>query len=475
MPIHMTVKHPAKFSDPIIDVLLEETASVVGVALDPFAGTGKVHQLQRKGLRTVGVEIEPEWAEIHPQTVVANALHLPFPDKTFDAIVTSPCMEQSHKILTSDLRWVPAGDIKEGQRIVAFDEHSPGVKANGHQLRRKYAFGEVVRSEPLKRKTLRVILANGDELLTTPEHPWLARKSTGYSSSTWIKSESLRPGSLVAKQLDVWGEPQDFRTGWTSGLMDGEGSLTMGVHGAPKLVTSQLDGTGVLDYFTASLELDGFNPNLIKRQESGVWNVYVRGGFPGILRALGTYRPMRLLSKWETLDISRSIQPDWIEVVAVEGAGERDIQQIETTTGTYISDGYLMHNCYGNRMADSHNAQDDSHRNTYTHVLGRKLHEDNAGAMQWGDKYRHFHLQAWMEAYRVLKPERGKRRRPMIVNISNHIRNGEEIDVTGWHISALQVVGFKLQDVRTVQTTRNRDGSNGDLRCPFESVLVLSR
>lgn len=194
---------------------------MVGVALDPFAGTGKVHLLERKGLRTVGIEIEPEWAEIHPQTVVGNALHLPFPDSTFDAVVTSPC--------------------------------------------------------------------------------------------------------------------------------------------------------------------------------------------------------------------------------------------------------------YGNRMADSHDAKDDSKRNTYTHVLGRKLHSDNSGAMQWGDEYRHFHLRAWMEAFRVLKPTRGARQRLMIVNISNHIRNGEEIDVTGWHLQALESVGFKLQKVREVRTSRLREGANGDLRCDFESVGIFTR
>lgn len=43
---------------------------------------------------------------------------------------------------------------------------------------------------------------------------------------------------------------------------------------------------------------------------------------------------------------------------------------------------------YGNRMADHHNARDGSRRNTYRHALGRPLHRDNSGAMQWGDEYR---------------------------------------------------------------------------------------
>ncbi len=56
--------------------------------LDPFAGTGLVHQL---GGFTVGVELEPEWASMSVNTIVGNALALPFPDASFTAVVTSPC------------------------------------------------------------------------------------------------------------------------------------------------------------------------------------------------------------------------------------------------------------------------------------------------------------------------------------------------------------------------------------------------
>jgi hypothetical protein len=75
-----------------------------------------------------------------------------------------------------------------------------------------------------------------------------------------------------------------------------------------------------------------------------------------------------------------------------------------------------------------------------------------------------------MEAWRVLKNRSSKTR--MIVNISNHIRNGEEVDVTEWHMFALEAVGFRQLDVRTIATQRNRDGANGDLRCESESILV---
>lgn len=81
------MKHPAKFSAPIL-AILNEIVQPMWRVLDPFAGVGLIHTLP---CRTVGVEIEPEWAHLHPDTEVGNALHLRWRPKTFDAIITSPC------------------------------------------------------------------------------------------------------------------------------------------------------------------------------------------------------------------------------------------------------------------------------------------------------------------------------------------------------------------------------------------------
>lgn len=79
-------KHPAKFLPEVVDLAAPFLADYPRV-LDPFAGTGRVHLLPND---TVGVELEPEWAEMHPDTIVGDVMELPFPPQSFDAVFTSP-------------------------------------------------------------------------------------------------------------------------------------------------------------------------------------------------------------------------------------------------------------------------------------------------------------------------------------------------------------------------------------------------
>src|SRR3990167_7947475 len=93
-------KHPAKFGDAVLDAAVQllyrvhapgaKTDGGPMTILDPFAGVGKVHRLRDYGFLTIGVEIEPEWADQSPHTVVGDALDLPWPNAHFDAICTSP-------------------------------------------------------------------------------------------------------------------------------------------------------------------------------------------------------------------------------------------------------------------------------------------------------------------------------------------------------------------------------------------------
>lgn len=83
------MKHPAKYSAAIMPVLASYVPpDEYWLVLDPFAGTGRIHELPNS---TYGVELEPEWASMHPRSIVGDATHVPWiNDGEFDAVVTSP-------------------------------------------------------------------------------------------------------------------------------------------------------------------------------------------------------------------------------------------------------------------------------------------------------------------------------------------------------------------------------------------------
>ncbi|AGG57880.1 hypothetical protein VPBG_00108 [Vibrio phage helene 12B3] len=94
-------KHPAKYTDSLLPVM-EKMIPKGYKVLDIFAGTGKIHLLPHD---TTGVEIEPEWASLHKDTLCADATELPFPDETFDCICTSPHLRQSYGRLSQCSGW----------------------------------------------------------------------------------------------------------------------------------------------------------------------------------------------------------------------------------------------------------------------------------------------------------------------------------------------------------------------------------
>lgn len=87
------MKHPAPYS-PAILAAIGERIPDHSLVLDPFAGTGLIHTLANidRDIRTIGIELEPEWSMMNGNTLRGDAtdLAMNWTDR-FDVVATSPC------------------------------------------------------------------------------------------------------------------------------------------------------------------------------------------------------------------------------------------------------------------------------------------------------------------------------------------------------------------------------------------------
>lgn len=173
---------------------------------------------------------------------------------------------------------------------------------------------------------------------------------------------------------------------------------------------------------------------------------------------------------WNGRIVCNEIEPEW----ALQGEGLVEIHIGDAAHMDWAQDNefdaIITSPTYGNRMADHHDAKDGSRRYTYKHMLGRDLHPENTGQMQWGDQYRRKHEEIWKECIRVLKPGG-----LLVVVVKDHIRNGKRQHVSLWHVATLRRLGCRYVGRLKVDLPGMRNGANRELRVDHEDVWVLEK
>lgn len=126
---------------------------------------------------------------------------------------------------------------------------------------------------------------------------------------------------------------------------------------------------------------------------------------------------------------------------------------------------------YGNRMADSFAAKDDSKRNGYHFALGRRPTVGSSSTLQWGAGYWQFHAEAYRLMLGVVRPGG-----LLLLNVSDFVRGKALVPAVTWHRGAAWGAGW-VEDERPklVETSRLRFGQNHDARAGTEAILRLRR
>lgn len=192
-------------------------------------------------------------------------------------------------------------------------------------------------------------------------------------------------------------------------------------------------------------------------------------GYTRVLDPFAGTGRIHLLREFNFETVGVEIEPEWGSMHEDTLIG--DVLALPGPLGKESFDAICTSPCYGNRFADSHDAQDGSTRRSYTHDLGRKLHDNNAGAMQWGPKYRQFHHAAWIRVLECLRPNG-----LFVLNCKDHIRNKQRQYVCGWHVTDLiEYRKLELLYSFDFRTDGMRMGENSSARVDSEQVFVFRK
>lgn len=278
------------------------------------------------------------------------------------------CVTPETRVLTADLRWVPAGDLKVGDELVGF-----GEDAGDRQIRKSV----VEHNKIVRQPVYRVTLEDGTVVNAGAKHPWLTTFSNKNTSVGWRTTEELarlmedrskpehnlawRGLPRIPRFIKPWLQRQDRDAGYVAGIFDGEGHLSVKREGSTmRMGYAQRDNV-VLKKTNEILRRDGFD--LAQRTSfSGLGgpseSIYITGGWQEQYRALGTYRPQRLLERFgEALGEGQTGNlraQEYLNIRSIEFLGEQDVSGLQTSTGTYVAEGFGMHNSgfYGKACVD---------------------------------------------------------------------------------------------------------------------------
>ena len=290
--------------------------------------------------------------------------------------MATDCLAPDTKVLTADLRWVRADEVRVGDDLLGFDEE-PGdgawaVSEEIHALAEENGCGVVVAAERTTRKgrnwrvakvqgrstamrpSYRIHFEDGTTIVASAGHQWL---TYGEHAMRWKRTDELagsahRPGrpTRVVRVLDTWEEDHSWEAGYLAAAFDGEGHLRQRKHPMGGTHTLGLGFSqrenAMADRVRMAMALKGFEWGELHGAgtHENVTNFTVKGGRPALLRFLGQVRPERLLAKFDPAKIGQMQKHVAVAVTSIEPLGEVETVGFTTSTATLFAEGFASHN-----------------------------------------------------------------------------------------------------------------------------------
>jgi len=267
-------------------------------------------------------------------------------------VVHTVCLAPETRVLTADLRWDHAGNVRQGDLLVGFDEHPPfHYKSCG--FTRQWRESVVEEAELIDAPCLRITLEDGTIFTCSENHLWLTHNT---AIPRWTQAYRLQAGarkaSYLMKVIDPWNDDYGWKEGYLSAAFDGEGSLaqgkmtgTRGNRGGWSLNFSQKNNC-MLRKVRELLEEFDFSHHRYPEYEGKVTQTARVYGKANVIRFLGQVRPDRLLDKFDLSHLGKFGLLRRVRVIGVERVGKKKVAMLQTSTSTFIAEGFASHNSY---------------------------------------------------------------------------------------------------------------------------------
>ncbi len=252
------------------------------------------------------------------------------------------CIMADMKILTSDLNWVEAGNLRQGDKIIGFEEEA---KKGGM---RHYQEAMIEGVERIQRPCYELTFDDGTVIRCSAEHRWLTNHHGG---SRWLTTSHLRCspklGSNVVKPLETWERDNTREGGYLAAAFDGEGCLTQkcltnkdkGVADV-RLDFAQKDNA-MLATVRELLSQKGYHFTECSKATTKQINI---SGRKNTLKFLGSMRPPRLLAKFNP-ELLGWMGLKTVKLTGMKNIGEQEVVALKTTSKTFFVEGLASHNC----------------------------------------------------------------------------------------------------------------------------------
>lgn len=272
------------------------------------------------------------------------------------------CLAPETRVVTADLKWKRIDEVVAGEQLVGFDEDLRPPDGERGNSRSKMRRTEVLGVKRVVRDCYRITLEDGTEIVASAQHGWVVNGTTrgsqiapggpssglGPNTRRWVTTEELLKGRTTPSMIlwaKPWGDvPEDLirEAGWLAGVADGEGWLHEG-----QFSFGQNPGP-VFDEMKRVCKALGYPITADRVQSSkGECRTFRLAGYEAVVRFLAQCKPVRFADRADEAWVgrragSRHTRP--VRIVSVEHLGDRETIAIETTTKTFVAEGFLSHN-----------------------------------------------------------------------------------------------------------------------------------